>query len=61
MPVPPRPVTFHCPHCQWQRTLTFASDVIRLPDWARRCPRCGTEPLQQSTASLLQRLLGHRF
>jgi len=44
MPIPPRPRTFICPDCHWQRTTIPASDALQVNiDWFFRCPVCNSE------------------
>lgn len=58
MPIPIGPVKFVCPCCHWQRTIRMTSDVLCLPEWARRCPRCGCDQMQQTKGNYLESTLG---
>lgn len=58
MPVPLGPVKFVCPRCHWQRTIMMPSDVICLPEWARCCPRCGCNQMQQARGNRIESILG---
>lgn len=65
MPIPPPPLTFHCPICGWCRTVIPRSDAL-LPgiDWFERCPQCASQPLQQrpaTAADILKAKLQHLF
>lgn len=53
MPLPPAPTTCKCPQCHWQRTLIHQSDVVLWPEWTKKCPRCGFEPINRSPATAL--------
>lgn len=53
MPLPPAPTTCKCQQCHWQRTLIYQSDVAFWPEWTKKCPRCGFEPINRSPATAL--------
>lgn len=52
MPMAPRPSSFACPACGWERTTLPKSDVL-IPgrDWFAHCPACAHEPLERRTAT----------
>ncbi len=51
MPIPPTPITFHCPACGWCRTVIPRSDALRQGvDWFVHCPQC-QETLHQRPAT----------
>lgn len=54
MPIPPRPITFKCPNCHWQRSYASPSDALCLPPWATQCPRCGHEGMRHKPASAIE-------
>ncbi|WP_338620230.1 hypothetical protein [Paludibacterium sp. THUN1379] len=56
MPIPPRPRTYQCPQCHWRRSFAPQGDVLCLPPWVRRCPRCGHEGMQSRRADPLSAL-----
>jgi len=68
MPIPPPPLTFHCPACGWCRTVIPRSDALfQGVDWFERCPQCDSQSLQRRPATAaeilkakLQRLFGGR-
>ena len=41
MPVRPRPRTYCCTQCGWQRITHPVSDVLRPGDHFSKCPQCG--------------------
>lgn len=57
MPVPLGPMKFVCPRCHWRRTIMMPSDVIFLPEWARCCPRCGCDQMQQAKGNRIESML----
>ncbi|MCQ4249133.1 hypothetical protein NA644_07395 [Pseudomonas stutzeri] len=52
MPIPPRPLTFSCPACSWQRTTIPLSDALLMGrDWFAHCPQCHHASLELRSAS----------
>ena len=60
MPIRPRPITYHCPKCQWSKTIQPRSDALMPGDRVDTCPRCGHTDLEETTqnrpASLLEKI-----
>lgn len=52
MPIPPRPLTFICPGCAWQKTTIPQSDALFIGrDFYGQCPKCKYEPLEGRLAT----------
>ncbi|MDV6691876.1 hypothetical protein QO169_09265 [Pseudomonas aeruginosa] len=52
MPIPPRPLTFICPRCAWQKTTVPLSDALEVGrDLYVQCPKCKHEPLEGRLAT----------
>jgi len=61
MPIPPQPMTYHCPSCGWKRTVTPRSDCLVLgKDIFSDCPRCHAV-LAVHPASSIEILLAKLF
>jgi len=42
MPIKPPPTTWHCPKCQWRKTVSPKSDALQAGvEWFDHCPQCG--------------------
>ena len=52
MPIPPPPRRYHCPACDWSKTVAPSSDVL-MPgvDHFSTCPQCNHAPLETKGAS----------
>ncbi len=51
MPIPPRPLTFICPGCAWQKTTIPQSDALVIGrDFYGQCPVCH-KPLESRAAT----------
>ena len=59
MPIKPRPRTYCCTQCGWQRTTRPASDALMPGDHFSECPKCGGA-LQTRSPTALDELTSAR-
>ena len=45
MPIKPKPTTYKCPSCNWQKIVAPQSDAIMPWEHFDQCPECGETEL----------------
>ena len=57
MPINPPPTTWHCPKCQWHKTVRPQSDALQAGvEWFDHCPQCGCREIESREATTLERI-----
>ncbi len=56
MPIKPKPRTYVCPSCGWQKSVFPVSDAMMPGDYFKSCPKSGTKELKQIEPTMIERL-----
>lgn len=57
MPIKSPPTTWHCPKCQWRKTVSPKSDALQAGvEWFDHCPQCGCREIESREATALERI-----